>query len=117
MVGGLANGFPYRLVLVESLAVGQAQVIDQFGAHLSMPTVPRRGGGPPPREGETWVIDRALGTWTFAALVTGKPPVITGSTDGVPALRDLLAALDGAGLVDDQSVSTSVSTSTPPGSR
>ena len=110
MVGGLAQGFPFRRVLVESVGGGQAQVIDQYGAHLSMPTSPRRGGGPLPREGETWVIDRALGTWTFAALAVGQPPVVTGSTDGVPALRDLLVGLDAAGLISNKSTTLPVST-------
>lgn len=103
-IGVLAEGFPYRQVTVESISSTTAQVVDRYGAHIGLSTLYRRGGGPFPRVGEVWIIDRALGFWTFSALVTKAPPVITESTVGVPALKALLTLLEDAGLLLDHSV-------------
>jgi hypothetical protein len=98
-----AAGFPYRQVTVQSIHETRAQVVDRYGAHIGLSTLYRRGGGPFPRVGETWIIDRALGFWTFSALVTKSPPIVTASTVGVPALTELLSALHDAGLILNRS--------------
>ena len=100
--GIYAGGFPYKQVRIQSIHANTAATVDQFGMHINVSTLYRRGAGPYPRVGETWIIDRSLGFWTFASLVVGKPPVITGSTGGVPGLEVLLDALDDAGLVSNK---------------
>jgi hypothetical protein len=84
-----------------------ATVVDQFGNFRTVRTDIRRGSGPKPRAGETWIIDRSMGTWTFASRVTRtETPVIYGSTDENPALIALLSALDLLGLIENKTVNT-----------
>ena len=95
-------GADFKRVKIESIHGNVAAVRDRLGTVQNLRCDYRRGGGPFPRVGEEWIIDQTLGTWTFAALVVGDPPEITGSNDGIPALVNLLAALDEAGVIVDK---------------
>jgi hypothetical protein len=99
-----AIGLPWKLVRVEDINTdnGLAAVIDQFGARMTLRFDYRRGKGPIPVVGEQWIIDRTLGNWTFSTVVKEKRPVVTGATDGNPAIISLLGTLSTAGLIIDQ---------------
>jgi hypothetical protein len=102
----MRSGLSWLKVTVDSLGGNRALVTDQYGRPHSVRLDIRRGGGPFPREGEKWVIDRSLGFWSFAALIVADPPVVTGSNDGIPALQNLLQALEDMGLIVDNTSTT-----------
>ena len=101
-IGVAALGLPWLLVTIESIQDSSdngrvAVVRDQYGSLHEVQTNLRRSKGPPPLQGETWVIDRALGGWTFAACV------VTAANEGV-SKADLDAAVfasDSAGADRD----------------
>lgn len=103
--GNTTIGFPWKRVTVEEVVEGTALVVDEFGKRMSLPAEVRRGSGSIPQANEEWIIDQTLGGWTFAAVVRSVRPIITGTTDGNPALASLIAALVDLGLVDDQTTS------------
>ena len=82
-----------------------ASVIDQFGRYLTVRLDVRRGVVLP-RPGETWILDRTLGPWTFAAQVRpATRPQVSGTTDDIPALKSLIEALIEIGLpIEDLTV-------------
>jgi hypothetical protein len=55
-----------KVVIVREVLGDLAFVEDDFGGRLRVPTTVERTHRRP-RQGENWVIDRALGGWTFAA--------------------------------------------------
>lgn len=95
------TGFPWMSVRVESVDRDIATVVDHLGVQRQISTKYRRGAGVVPRVGERWAIDRSLGFWTFATVLEAKPPTITGSHGNIPALINLLAELEKAGLIID----------------
>lgn len=102
------NVFPHLEVTVDSVDGKWAMVTNQFRQRMKIQADVRRGNGPPPRVAERWIIDRTLGPWTFAACILRRPPVVTGTTDAIPALVNLLVALDDAGFIDNQTTSTRI---------
>ena len=93
---------------VDEVSGRNATVIDQYSIFRTVRTDVRRGAGPKPREGETWVIDRSMGVWTFSARIMAKieTPIVTGSTDENPALISLLEALDELGFIKNETIDT-----------
>lgn len=92
---------------VDEVSGRTATVVDQFSIFRTVRTDVRRGSGPKPRPGETWVIDKSMGQWTFSARVNDiETPVITGSTDENPALIALLEALDLLGWIKNDTIDT-----------
>lgn len=108
-MGGLGipgnTGFPWMAVRVTSVDGDIAQVIDSHGGQRQISVKTRRGGGPRPRVGERWAIDRTLGFWTFATVLEPKPHHVKGSNGNIPALVDLLTWMEKAGLIVDDSTS------------
>lgn len=104
-LGGLGipgtTGFPWMAVRVTSVDGNIAQVVDSHGGQRQISVKSRRGGGPRPRVGEKWAIDRTLGFWTFATVLEPDPPKIIGSHGNIPALINLLAWMEDAGLIQD----------------
>ena len=94
-----ADGPAWRVVTVEEVTGAQALCRDDSGKTMIVRTDLRRGGGPAPRQGERWILDRALGRWTFVASFASAPPTITGSRGGNAALANLLASLEALGLI------------------
>lgn len=92
-------GLPWSKVRVLSVEGGKAICLDQFGSTRTLPIGNRRGNGPKPRVGEEWAIDRTLGFWSFASVLTAKPALVSGSVAGVPALAALLEELESSGLI------------------
>jgi len=110
--GGLRPGFEVLEVVVESIEENNiALVRDSFGRPMKVRADVRRGNGPLPRVGEIWILDQVLGTWTFSACRSSKPPQIWGATGGSPAMEALLESLDTAGLIENKTNSTDL----PPG--
>lgn len=108
-----SRGYPYMEVDVLSVDGILANVRTQWGRPMRLRADIRRGNGPYPREGERWIVDRTLGSWMFAACILSRPPIITGSTDDIPALVGLLAQLDEAGLIDNQTNNTRIRADAP----
>lgn len=97
------QGLPFEKVMVEQVLIEEnfATVRNEFGKTRPVP-LHVRAKGSRPAEGETWLISRDLGFWTFALCLLPKPPVITGTTDNIPALESLLSQLADAGLIVDE---------------
>lgn len=108
MTGGMANswaGYMVRAVVtkIEDRPQGQvAHVIDHFGKPRVLWRHHLRARGMLPEVGEMWIIARDLGHWTFAAILTAKPPPVTGNCEGNTALWSLLQTLDSHGIIDNQ---------------
>lgn len=111
--GSGSMGFPWKTVKVQEVTEGTALVEDQFGKTFEVSAFIRRGKGLLPRAGEEWIIDRTLGAWTFAAVVQESRPIVTGSTDGLPALASLIEALEELGLIEDQTTSARIRATHP----
>lgn len=64
------NGFPTMIGTVADVDATNslATIKDSFGRNRIVRIDIRRGGGRIPIVGETWLLDRTLGDWTFAAL-------------------------------------------------
>lgn len=88
---------------------GAALCSDTYGQTHLIPTSARRGKGGLPRPGEYWVIDRAFGDWTFAAVLDAALPEVGGDVEDGSAADNLLTALTEAGLIRDKA------TRVPPG--
>lgn len=73
--GGGNEGFQTMRVTVDEVdpITGWATVTDSYGGKRNVLAAIRRGGGRMPLPGETWILDRTLGDWTFAALVSVDP--------------------------------------------
>lgn len=102
------RGLPYLKGVVTDVTGNMAVVVDQYGKHRAVRVDIRRSKGPFPRVGETWVLDRELGPWTFSACLKADIPKVTGSTDAIPALASLIAALAEIGLIEDHTTSEQV---------
>jgi hypothetical protein len=107
--GRPGQGLPFEKVKIEEVLFeeGYAVCLNEFGKPRQVPLHPR-AKGMRPVQGETWIISRDLGYWTFAMCVGWSPPIITGTTDGNPALEDLLTKLDEAGVIVDNTTSTRI---------
>jgi len=105
-VNTTAKVVPVLTVHVESIDGVNALVKDTRGRSHTISANVRRGNGPLPRVGEVWLIDRTLGQWTFAAVLTSVPPVISGDTWGSPAVNALLTSLASSGAIVNSTSST-----------
>lgn len=101
-VNGLdTRGHPWEVVIVtdRDLTQMRAEVENIVGRRRRVSLAFRRGPKMP-EVGEHWVIDRALGDWTFAALYSDDPSLVFGGggggggTSNVEALRDLTDVSD-----------------------
>lgn len=103
------QGLPFEKVMIEQIVIEEnyASVRNEFGRNRQVP-LQTRAKGMLPAEGETWIVSREMGHWTFALCVLPQPPTITGSTDGLPALVNLLEQLEAAGLIIDGTTSTRI---------
>jgi hypothetical protein len=97
-----------RRVLVDSVDYDQGFALVSVPSVVGQTRIPlgvRRSNLDLPRVGETWLIERHLGSqWTFGAIVAPAVarPVITGSRTGASALTlSLLEALVALGLAED----------------
>lgn len=99
-----SQGLPFEKVMIEGVVLEEnyAMVRNEFGRQRQIPLF-MRSRGPRPVEGETWLISRDTGYWTFALCILPKPPTITGDAEGNVALAQLLAWLDQTGLIVDGS--------------
>lgn len=98
------------LVRVDEVnADGAALCSDSYGRTHLVPTATRRGKGALPADGDYWIIDRAFGDWSFAAVVNYIPPEVGGEVDQDSAADALLARLDAMGFIRD------TATRVPPG--
>lgn len=99
-----SRGFENMRVVVESVSEDgtTAMCIDARGMGKQVNAAITRGKGGRPVAGETWMIDREFGNYTFAACVIPLPPEVTGSREGLhPVVASLLDALAAQGLVLD----------------
>lgn len=94
-------GLSYLMVVINDITGVMAAVTDQYGKSHDIRIDIRRGKGPYPRVGETWIVDRDVGPWTFAACLVPDIPKVTGTTDAIPALVSLIEALAALGLIED----------------
>lgn len=104
----LPVGSPLRRVLVEAVDFDRqlaTVLMPSVDTRMNIPLGVTRVRSETPKVGETWIIERTLGSqWVFAALVRSSvpPPVVTGSRaasdDVALSLLDALVAL---GLVED----------------
>lgn len=64
-------GFNTRVVTVTQVdkTQGIALAVDQLNVQVTLPIYLARSKGRIPAEGEVWIIDQALGLWSFAAFV------------------------------------------------
>lgn len=102
-------GAMVRRVRVESVDFDQQIVVVSMptvNTQIKVPLSVRRSRLDLPVVGETWLIERTLGSqWTLAAPVypASPRPAVTGSRAlSDPVSLSLLAALVDLGLVDDQ---------------
>lgn len=79
-----------------------ALCLDDFGYEVRVLLNPQRARRVP-IVGETWLIDRQLGSWSFVAPITNYVPVVSGDrADLSSVIPSLLDALSELGLIDDQ---------------
>jgi hypothetical protein len=95
--------------MVEDVLLEEGYTVcrNEFGKTRQVPLY-QRAKGARPVVGETWLVSRDLGYWNFTMCLLPSPPVITGTTDGNPALESLLASLDSAGLIVDNTDSARI---------
>lgn len=98
-IGTSSIGMPYMVVTVDSLDGDYAMVSDQFRNRRQIDLRVRRGKFPGPAVGESWIIDRVLGVWSFAAIVNyaGGGAALVGPTFSYPG--SLYAAVSGLYVV------------------
>lgn len=101
-----ADTWTQRLVQIEEINGDLADCIDEMGRHVTISTLFQRAKGAKPRVGEQWIIDRAFGRWSFAAIVNAQPPTVSGARDDGTALASLLTALADAGLIVNATTAT-----------
>jgi hypothetical protein len=68
----LSVGFQAKYGVVQSITADGlwALVVDRQNTETRVPMTVQRSKAPRPAVGETWLIDQALGFWTFAAFVS-----------------------------------------------
>ena len=81
---------------------GVAITMDDFRRQRKIGVSTINGSGVYPQVGEVWVIDRSLGTWTFATKLDASTPAVTGSRASGAALASLLKVLSDLGIIEDQ---------------
>lgn len=97
------RGLHQKLVQIEEIADGYAHCVDRWGRIERIPLSVQRAKGGAPRVGEQWVIDKTIsGRWSFAAVLSPQPVIVTGARDDGTALTALLEALADAGLIVDE---------------
>lgn len=109
-------GFPWKIATVVSITSDDPRlcvVRDQFGKYQTLRRDLTRAKGGQPQVGEKWLIDTVLGYWTFACALEVPLPVVTGETDGIPALRSLIDALAFHGFIEDQTTDDRVRATHP----
>ncbi len=101
-MGGGAFGF----VKVRVMSIGDthALTLDDNGSQYDVPLAMRTGGAGHPRVGQTWILTKVAGKWTFTTLIDKrKAPVITAPRDGAdPLTVQILDVLLYYGLVEEE---------------
>ena len=76
------RGFPTMQITIAEITDGFAYGKDRFGRDIKIPISTQRAKGTTPLVGETWIISKDLGSWTFAAILndtfTVTPQFMTG---------------------------------------
>lgn len=110
--GSSGVGFAFMVVDVKELHPDKdlCLVSDVQTGQFQQVGISRRDSIAWPQVGDRWLVDRSQGTWTLRCKITGTAaPVITGSRATVSApLQALVGALEGLGLVDDQTTASTV---------
>lgn len=111
---GTRGDLPWVRVRVEEVVSeeGYALCRDEYGKERTVALL-TSSRGLLPRVGERWIVTRQLGQWTFAVNIETKPHEIVGSNDDVPALKNLLAALEEMGLIIDSTTTDRIRATTP----
>jgi len=80
-------GFTAKLVTVQSVSADgtQAVCVDRQNTQTTVSMLVERSKGPLPAAGETWLLDQALGMWTFAAFVATSSGQFAGGSSGSTA--------------------------------
>lgn len=90
--GTTSHGAAYKQVQVISVnpTTYHANVVDQFGKQMDVRYDIIRAKGNPPAPGETWLIDRMYGFWTFGAIMNGGLGGVVIPPDNVTGLNATL---------------------------
>lgn len=104
------RGSPLKRVKVDEIipAHSLAICVDTENHRVQVPLHVRRAKGGWPKVGETWLITREFGSWSFASILgDAEPPLITASREGAdPLAVQLLDTLLELGLVREPEVDT-----------
>jgi hypothetical protein len=104
--GYASSGFNVRQVTIEELVPSRGLIICKeisTGRPMEVPLLPVRVRVP--RVGEQWLLDRAYGPWSFAAIVSDVKPEVSGDRSTAdPVTLSLLDAMVSLGLVVDKTV-------------
>lgn len=78
----LSVGFHAKLATIRSITDDglYALAVDRQNIETRVPLLVQRSKGPLPEVGETWLIDQAMGTWTFAAFIAKSPSDFAGGS-------------------------------------
>lgn len=68
---------------------GIAITMNDFRYQRKIGVSTRHGSGVYPKEGETWIVDRSMGTWTFVMRLEPKKPLVTDFVSLLVVLADL----------------------------
>lgn len=87
-------GFLAKLVTVSSITEdGQtALTTDRMNTETRVPMLVQRSKGPLPQVGESWLIDQALGAWTFAAISASSDDQFVGGSAGASGPAEIIVA-------------------------
>ncbi len=78
-------GFAHMTITIQEIVDGYAYGLDNYGRNVKVPIDIQRAKGSNPVVGETWIIDKALGPWTFAATLD-NPGVLVSAIDAGPGI-------------------------------
>lgn len=98
-----SNGLPWETVWVRGIDAehGLVEVENHIGKMRRIPLNVQRAKGGLPEVGEKWAIDKTLGYWTFAAVLSPVTPTLLGDRSDGTALTNLITLLEEIGLFID----------------
>ena len=75
-----STGFGQMSITIEEISSGSSSTLfaygtDNFGRNVQVPIGVQRAKGVPPKVGETWLIDKEFGVWTFVAILNNPGAV------------------------------------------
>ena len=101
-----STGFNHMKFVIQEINDRYAYGIDGFGREVKVPMTVQPSKAPLPAAGETWIIEKSSGAWTFSKILYPPAvPVVTGSVSDGSALTSLLEALDTAGIIVNNTTS------------